>query len=129
MRYVSEIPYEVKDGCICVTRCGMKYEHEKGRPFVGSALCEKCCSYRGKNKEKKIVYCASVLGGGLYSSISVQTDGRSHNKSVRCINDGKIFKSRREAAAHYGISASLVTKVIIERRKTYNGLMFEDYEG
>ena len=45
-------------------------------------------------------------------------------KIVRCVNDGRKFKTQKAAASHYGISQTSVGKSIKEHRPTCDGLWF-----
>lgn len=44
--------------------------------------------------------------------------------SIMCINDGMIFKSLSEAAEHYGIDQTAMSRQLKGERKTAGGLHF-----
>ncbi len=50
---------------------------------------------------------------------------RSRRKPVRCINDGRVFDSAREASLHYNFDVSSVSKVAAGKRRQISGLTFE----
>lgn len=49
------ITYETKNKYVCITPCPFKDKNRDA--FVGSVKCEKCTSFRGKDREKHIVAC------------------------------------------------------------------------
>lgn len=53
------VPYEVKDGRICITPCPF---HNYPKPLVGSGKCINCSSFRGRNKKTHEVACNNSLG-------------------------------------------------------------------
>lgn len=50
---------------------------------------------------------------------------RARRKKVRCINDGLIFDSAREASKHYGFHSTTVAAVANKSRQAVYGLRFE----
>ena len=56
------VPYEVKYGRVCVTRCTAL---EAPQPFVGSAQCANCPHFHGRNKKTHQVSCSSILRRSL----------------------------------------------------------------
>lgn len=48
------IKYEVRYGRISITKCPYKYDD---KPFVGSARCASCGSFRGRNRQQHLVAC------------------------------------------------------------------------
>lgn len=54
-----------------------------------------------------------------------------HSREVKCLNDGKIFISTKQAGEYYGISTRVVRQTIETQGRTRQGLMFkwlEEYE-
>lgn len=56
------VPYEVKNGRICITRCTAL---DAPQPFVGSGRCAKCPHFQGRNKKTHEVACSSILRKNL----------------------------------------------------------------
>ena len=56
------VPYEVKNGRICITRCTAL---EAPQPFVGSGRCAKCPHFQGRNKKTHQVACSNILRRSL----------------------------------------------------------------
>ena len=49
------ITYETKHKYVCITPC--PFTDKNSDVFVGSVKCEQCTSFRGKDREKRIVAC------------------------------------------------------------------------
>lgn len=56
------VPYEVKSGRICITRCTAL---EAPQPFVGSGRCARCSHFQGRNKKTHQVACSNILRRSL----------------------------------------------------------------
>ncbi len=56
------VPYEVKNGRICITRCTTL---DAPQPFVGSGRCAKCPHFQGRNKKTHEVACSNILRRSL----------------------------------------------------------------
>ena len=56
------VPYEVKYGRVCVTRCTAL---EAPQPFVGSAQCANCPHFHGRNKKTHQVSCSNIIRRSL----------------------------------------------------------------
>lgn len=52
------VPYEVRNVRVCVTRCTIR---EYPQPFIGSAECARCPSFRGRNKKTHQVACSHIM--------------------------------------------------------------------
>ena len=51
--------------------------------------------------------------------------GTRNTRPVKCLNDGKVHKSLRRAAEHYGIDRTCISDVCNGARSATQGLMFE----
>lgn len=61
-------------------------------------------------------------------AVSIRKAQAANKKPVQCVNDGLLFPSAVEAAAHYGVKAQLLRQCIRRGQTMRNGLRFTEVQ-